>query len=49
MLPNGTGKTQRVLVFAKGEKLKEAEAAGADYVGDAEYIQKSNKVGLTLM
>jgi len=40
VLPNGTGKTQRVLVFAKGEKLKEAEAAGADYVGDAEYIQK---------
>ena len=38
VLPNGTGKTQRVLVFAKGEKLKEAEAAGADYVGDAEYI-----------
>ena len=32
--------TQKVLVFAKGEKLKEAEAAGADYVGDAEYIQK---------
>ncbi|TWT23002.1 50S ribosomal protein L1 [Planomicrobium sp. CPCC 101110] len=40
VLPNGTGKTQSVLVFAKGEKLKEAEAAGADYVGDAEYIQK---------
>ncbi|QPC48023.1 50S ribosomal protein L1 [Mangrovibacillus cuniculi] len=40
VLPNGTGKTQRVLVFAKGEKLKEAEAAGADYVGDAEYISK---------
>ncbi|ESU31439.1 50S ribosomal protein L1 [Bacillus sp. 17376] len=40
VLPNGTGKTQRVLVFAKGEKLKEAEAAGADYVGDAEYINK---------
>ena len=40
VLPNGTGKTQRVLVFAKGEKIKEAEAAGADYVGDAEYIQK---------
>lgn len=40
VLPNGTGKTQKVLVFAKGEKLKEAEAAGADYVGDAEYIQK---------
>ena len=40
VLPNGTGKTQRVLVFAKGEKLKEAEAAGADYAGDAEYIAK---------
>ena len=40
VLPNGTGKTQRVLVFAKGEKMKEAEAAGADYVGDAEYINK---------
>lgn len=40
VLPNGTGKTQRVLVFAKGEKLKEAEAAGADYVGDAEFINK---------
>jgi large subunit ribosomal protein L1 len=40
VLPNGTGKTQRVLVFAKGEKLKEAEAAGADYVGDSEYITK---------
>jgi len=40
VLPNGTGKSQRVLVFAKGEKLKEAEAAGADYVGDAEYINK---------
>ncbi|WP_088006740.1 50S ribosomal protein L1 [Indiicoccus explosivorum] len=40
VLPNGTGKTQRVLVFAKGDKLKEAEAAGADYAGDTEYIQK---------
>lgn len=40
VLPNGTGKTQRVLVFAKGEKLKEAEAAGADYVGDSEFIAK---------
>ncbi|HHY71839.1 MAG TPA: 50S ribosomal protein L1 [Bacillus bacterium] len=40
VLPYGTGKTQRVLVFAKGEKVKEAEAAGADYVGDAEYIAK---------
>lgn len=40
VLPHGTGKVQRVLVFAKGEKAKEAEAAGADYVGDAEFINK---------
>lgn len=40
VLPNGTGKTQSVLVFAKGEKAKEAEAAGADYVGDADMVQK---------
>ena len=40
VLPHGTGKTQRVLVFAKGEKAKEAEAAGADYVGDADFINK---------
>lgn len=43
VLPNGTGKTQRVLVFAKGDKAKEAEAAGADFVGDAEYINKINQ------
>ena len=42
VLPNGTGKTQRVLVFAKGEKIKEAEAAGADFVGE-EYINKINQ------
>lgn len=40
VLPHGTGKTKRVLVFAKGEKVKEAEAAGADYVGDADMINK---------
>jgi large subunit ribosomal protein L1 len=40
VLPNGTGKTARVLVFAKGEKAKEAEAAGADFVGDDDLIQK---------
>ncbi|MCA0993637.1 50S ribosomal protein L1 [Pseudalkalibacillus hwajinpoensis] len=43
VLPNGTGKTQRVLVFAKGEKAKAAEAAGADYVGEADYIAKINE------
>ena len=40
VLPNGTGKTERVLVFAKGEKVKEAEAAGADFVGSDEIVQK---------
>ena len=40
MLPNGTGKTQTVLVFAKGEKAKEAEAAGADFVGDDDMVAK---------
>ena len=43
VLPHGTGKTQRVLVFAKGEKIKEAEAAGADYIGDQEIINKINE------
>ena len=40
VIPNGTGKTQSVLVFAKGEKAKEAEAAGADFVGDADMVEK---------
>ena len=40
VLPHGTGKTKTVLVFAKGDKAKEAEAAGADFVGDQEFIDK---------
>ena len=40
VLPHGTGKSKRVLVFAKGDKVKEAEQAGADFVGSDEIVQK---------
>jgi large subunit ribosomal protein L1 len=52
VLPHGTGKTVRVLVFAKGEKAKEAEAAGADFVGAEELvdrIQKENWFGFDVV
>ena len=43
VLPHGTGKTKRVLVFAKGEKAAEAQAAGADFVGAEDLVQKIQK------
>ena len=43
VLPHGTGKKVRVLVFAKGEKATEAQAAGAEYVGAEEYVEKIQK------
>ena len=43
VLPNGTGKSVRVLVFAKGKKAKDAEAAGADFVGAEDMVEKIQK------
>ncbi len=40
VLPNGTGKDQTVIVFAKGDKAKDAQAAGADFVGDDDLVAK---------
>lgn len=42
VMPKGTGKDQKVLVFAQGEKAEEAREAGADYVGDSDYVEKIN-------
>ena len=43
VLPNGTGKSVRVLVFAKGEQAEAAKAAGADYVGEMDLVEKIQK------
>ena len=43
VLPNGTGKTRKVLVFAKDAKLEEAQAAGADYAGGMDLVEKITK------
>ena len=43
VLPNGTGKSKRILVIAKGEQAEQAKKAGADYVGDVDYLEKIEK------
>lgn len=43
VLPHGTGRTERILVFAKGEKAEEAKKAGADFVGDDDMVEKIQK------
>ena len=49
VLPNGTGKKVRTLVFARGDKAKAAEEAGADYVGAEDYVEKiQRKTGSSL-
>ncbi|MGA2215897.1 MAG: 50S ribosomal protein L1, partial [Bryobacteraceae bacterium] len=47
VLPNGLGKSKKVLVIASGDKLKEAEAAGADYVGGEDMVAKIQGEGWT--
>jgi large subunit ribosomal protein L1 len=47
VLPHGLGKSKRVLVIATGDKIKEAEAAGADFVGGEEMVEKINKENWT--
>src|SRR5437868_13998712 len=47
VLPNGLGRSKKVLVIASGDKLREAEAAGADFVGGEEMVEKINKENWT--
>src|SRR5215475_6595941 len=47
VLPHGLGRSKKVLVIATGEKVKEAEAAGADFVGGEEMVEKINKENWT--